>query len=155
MVSVLRRKVADEGLTNVECVAAGFLSYEHQGPPVEVVYTRNALHHLPDFWKGIALRRVAQLLVPGGILRLRDLVYSFALPEAEDRIAAWIDSVAAASPELGWTRDELETHVRDEHSTFSWLLEPLLEQAGFAIEAAEYAPSGVHAAYVCVKRRGE
>lgn len=30
-----------------------------------------------------------------------------------------------------------EEHVRDEHSTFTWLLEPMIERAGFAIEQAD------------------
>jgi SAM-dependent methyltransferase len=76
MVAAIQRKVALQGLTKVECVQAGFLSYEHVGPPADFVYTRNALHHLPDFWKAIALRRMADLLEPGGILRLRDLVFA-------------------------------------------------------------------------------
>jgi SAM-dependent methyltransferase len=154
MVAEIEAKSAREHVPNVEGVQAGFLSYEHRGPPVDFVYTRNALHHLPDFWKGIALSRIADVLVPGGVLLLRDLVFSFDLAEAEERIAAWLDSAAAERPEDGWTRDELERHVREEYSTFTWLLEPLLKQAGFAIEAAEYAPSGIHAAYVCVKRGG-
>ena len=28
------------------------------------VYCRNVLHHLPDFWKGVALQRIAGLLAP-------------------------------------------------------------------------------------------
>jgi SAM-dependent methyltransferase len=152
MVDALRAKVAAHGVTNVECVLGGFLTYEHAGAPVDVVYTRNALHHLPDFWKGIALSRIADLLRPGGILWLRDLVFSFDLPEARERVAEWIETAAAGRPEDGWTRDELETHVRDEYSTYSWLLEPMLERAGFEIADAEYGPLGAYAAYVCVKR---
>ena len=151
MVEAMRAKVAQRGLTNVDCVHAGFLSYEHRGEPVDIVYTRNALHHLPDFWKAIALRRIAEVLKPGGTLRLRDLVYSFDLQEAQSRLDEWLET-AAAHPDEGWTREELETHIRDEHSTFSWLLEPMLERAGFEIESAEYAAGGVYAAYTCVKR---
>jgi hypothetical protein len=121
--------------------------------PVDFVYTRNALHHLPDFWKGIALNRMAGVLEPGGILRLRDLVFSFDLSEAESRIVDWLDTAAADRPEDGWTREELEAHLREEYSTFTWLLEPLIEHAGFEIVAAEYAAAGVHADYVCVRRR--
>jgi len=152
MVDALRAKVDAAGLTNVECVLGGFLSYEHHGPAVDAVYTRNALHHLPDFWKGIALDRIAGLLEPGGILRLRDLVFAFDLPEARARVAEWIDATAAERPEDGWTRDELEEHVRDEHSTFSWLLEPMLERAGFEIADVDYGRLGVYAAYTCVRR---
>ncbi len=152
MLETLRVRVAEAGATNVDCVHAGFLSYEHDGAPVEFVYTRNALHHLPDFWKGVALRRLAALLVPGGILRLRDLVFSFGLDEAEARIPAWIDEAAVERSEDGWTREELVAHVREEHSTFTWLLEPLLERAGFEIVSADYGTVGAYAAYVCRQR---
>jgi ubiquinone/menaquinone biosynthesis C-methylase UbiE len=152
MVEAIEVKVAERGATNVECVQAGFLSYEHRGAPADFVYTRNALHHLPDFWKGIALTRMADVLAPGGTLRLRDLVFSFDLPEADARIAHWLDTAAAERPEDGWTRAELETHLRDEYSTFSWLLEPLIRQAGFEIEVVDYGTVGVHADYICVKR---
>jgi SAM-dependent methyltransferase len=152
MVEALRLKVAEQGASNVDCVHAGFLSYEHDGALADFVYTRNALHHLPDFWKGVALRRLAELLVPGGILHLRDLVYSFRLDEAEDRIAAWIDDAAAERSEDGWTREELIAHVREEHSTFTWLLEPLLERAGFDVVSGDYGALGVYAAYVCRRR---
>ena len=147
MVEALRARVAEAKLTNVECVQAGFLSYEHDGAPVDFIYSRNALHHLPDFWKGIALTRMARLLAPGGILLLRDLVFSFEPHEAEERIADWIDSVAVERPEDGWTRKELMTHVRDEYSTFSWLLEPLIERAGFEILSSDYGKVGAYAAY--------
>ncbi len=70
MVAAIEAKAAREHVPNVEGVQAGFLSYEHGGPPLDFVYTRNALHHLPDFWKGIALRRIADVLVPSGVLRL-------------------------------------------------------------------------------------
>jgi ubiquinone/menaquinone biosynthesis C-methylase UbiE len=151
MTEAMRAKVAERGVMNVHCVQAGFLTYEHEDAPVDFMYTRNALHHLPDFWKGIALQRMAEMLAPDGILRLRDLVFSFDPDEAETRIARWIDAAAVERPEDGWTRDELMAHVRDEYSTFSWLLEPMLERAGFEIVAAEYE-AGAYAAYVCVKQ---
>jgi ubiquinone/menaquinone biosynthesis C-methylase UbiE len=152
MVETMRARVAEEGAANVECVQAGLLSYEHHGAPVDFIYTRNTLHHLPDLWKGIALSRMAELLVPGGMLRLRDLVFSFDLHEAEARIADWIDAVAVERPEDGWTREELATHVREEYSTFSWLLEPMIERAGFEIVSADYGALGAHADFVCVKQ---
>jgi SAM-dependent methyltransferase len=138
--------------TNIECVQAGFLSYEHEGGPVDFVYSRNALHHLPDLWKGVALQRVAELLVPGGILRLRDLVFSFGPDEVEAGIARWIDAAAAGRPEDGWTREELLAHVSNEHSTFTWLLEALLDRAGLEVVSADYAAVGAYAAYVCRRR---
>lgn len=150
MVGAIRTKVDELGATNVDIVRAGFLSYEHSGPPVDVIYTRNALHHLPEFWKGVALHRMTGLLQPGGVLRLRDIVFAFDLAEAEDAIEAWLASVAGRS-EDGWTREELEVHLRDEYSTFSWLLEPMIERAGFTIERVDYGRLGVYADYICVK----
>jgi len=148
MIAVLEQNVADRGVTNVECVQAGFLSYEHRGEPLDFVYSRNALHHLPDFWKALALRRMRQLLRPGGVLRVRDIVFAFDIDQSDAYLAAWLDA-APASADEGWTRAELETHLHEEQSTFSWLLEPMLEQAGFAIEHAGYDSRRVFAEYVC------
>jgi SAM-dependent methyltransferase len=59
MLEQVRRRAAAAGAFNVEVVQAGFLSYEHAGAPADAIYSRNALHQLPDFWKGIALHRAA------------------------------------------------------------------------------------------------
>jgi len=131
----------------VEWVEAGFLTYEHEGNPPQLVHSRNALHHLPDFWKGVALARLADLLSPGGVLVLSDLVYDFEPGGAELRIEDWLAG-AAPTPAEGWTRDELETHIRDEHSTFAWLLEALLEHAGFETLERDVR-AGIYATYVC------
>jgi SAM-dependent methyltransferase len=148
MVALLRARVDAAALANVRCVEAGFLGYEHEGAPADFVYSRNALHHLPDFWKAIALRRVAGLLRRGGILRLRDLVYAFEPEQAESSIGAWLDA-AVEEADHGWTRKELETHLRDEHSTFTWLLEPMIERAGFEVELKSHDPLGIYGEYVC------
>ena len=151
MVAAMRVKAVEQGATNVECVEAGFITYEHTGDSADIVYTRNALHHLPDFWKAIALRRIADMLAPDGVLRLRDLVFAFPSRDADRFIERWLDS-ATLSIETGWTREELEVHLRDEHSTFTWLLEPLIEQAGFEIVRADYGDLRVYADYTCRKR---
>jgi ubiquinone/menaquinone biosynthesis C-methylase UbiE len=150
MLAATRDRCRELGLKNVRCVEAGFLSYEHEGETAGGVYSRNALHHLPDFWKAVALTRIAGFLVRGGVLRLRDLVYSFQPHETDVVLERWY---AGASPtsELGWTRAELVEHVRTEFSPFSWLLEPMLERCGFEIRAAEYAASQTYAAYTCVR----
>lgn len=135
----------------VEAVRAGFLNYEHEGDPPDAVFTRNAIHHLPDFWKALALERVARLLRPGGVLRLRDLVYSFEPGEADMAIARWL-AAAPDDPAIGWTAAQLAEHVREEHSTFTWLLEAMIERVGFEIRDRWLSPSGVYAAYTCVRR---
>jgi SAM-dependent methyltransferase len=153
MLTALRAKAERLGGANIEYVRAGFLSYQHTGDLADAVYSRNSLHHLPDFWKALALQRIASILRPGGLLLLRDLVFSFEPDQAQTAIAAWLAG-AANSPEEGWTRDELETHLRQEYSTFTWLLEPMLRLAGFQIRQTEFSPSGIYAAYFCAKDTG-
>jgi SAM-dependent methyltransferase len=149
-VSPAMLEVARSRSDAVEWVEAGFLTYEHEGEPPQLVHSRNALHHLPDFWKGVALARVHALLAPGGVLVLRDLVYDFEPTEADDRLEEWLAG-AAETPAEGWTRPELEEHARDEHSTYSWLLEPLLAHAGFEILERDVR-RGIYATYVCEAR---
>lgn len=152
MLGRLREKLASGRYDNIETVDAGFLTYRHVGDPADVVYSRYALHHLPDFWQALALQRIGQMLKPGGVLRLSDVVYSFEPGEAEERIEAWIAANVRSDIAEGWSRSELAEHVRDEHSTFTWLLEPMLDRAGLEIIDAKYSASGTDAQYMCRKR---
>lgn len=150
MLAVLRQRAAAAGVANLECVQAGFLSYQHAGPPADAVYTRNALHQLPDFWKALALDRIGGLLRPGGVLRLHDLVYDFQPSEADTVFQRWLEG-AADDPAAGYTAADYAEHIRTEHSTFRWLLEPMLAAAGFEILTADFSGS-VYGAYTCRKR---
>jgi ubiquinone/menaquinone biosynthesis C-methylase UbiE len=151
MLQAAHLKAEALGLTNIEFVLAGFLTYAHEGDLVDFVYTRNALHHLPDFWKSIALKRLATILKPGGVLRLRDIVFSCDLEDVEAVTEAWLGA-APDQPEEGWTKAQLEAHLRDEHSTYSWLLEPMLDRSGFEMVSATHSDSEVSAAYNCRRR---
>ena len=149
MLRLVRDRAAEAGLRNVEPVQAGFLSYEHTGPPADAVFTRNALHHLPDFWKAVALDRIARFLRPAGVLRLRDLVFDFQPAEAGEVLDRWLDG-AADDPSRGYTREDLAEHVRTEFSTFRWLLEPMLAGAGFETVTADFR-GRVYGAYTCIR----
>ncbi len=147
MLELLQTKVADLGLSNVEIVRAGFLTYEHVGDPADFIYSRYALHHLPDFWKAVALSRLRRMLRPDGMLRLWDVVYDFAPGDARDRIEAWC-ATGGNTVEAEWSRAELEEHVRNEHSTFSWLFEPMIARSGFEITQSEHSEDGIFAKYL-------
>lgn len=67
--------------------------------------------------------RLGHFMQPEAVLRLWDVVNSFQPGEAEERIESWC-ATGGVGVESDWTRAELEEHVRDEHSTFTWLLEP-------------------------------
>ncbi len=152
MLDVLRERAQCAGFGNIECVRAGFLTYRHTGEAADIVYSRHALHHLPDFWKALAFRRIAAMLRPGGVFHFRDLIFSSDLDDVETIIERWL-SQAAETPEVGWTRAELETHLRDEYSTFSWLLEPMLSRAGFRIQQMHDADSTISRGYICIRQR--
>ncbi len=144
----LRAKRDRARLENLEIVDAGFLSYEHRGRAPDLVYSRYALHHVPDFWKALALARIARMLSPDGVFRLVDIVYSFDPRETHERLEAWCASAEGNAIERDWSRAELEEHVREEHSTFNWLLEAMIERSGLCIEDASYSADGIFASYV-------
>lgn len=147
MLDRLRSKVANEAIANIVPVQAGFLTYQHEGDPADFVYSRYALHHLPDFWKAVALDRIHRILRPSGVFRLWDVVFNFDPADVAERIGSWCSS-GGSTIEEGWSRAELEEHVRDEHSTFTWVLEPMAERCGFDVEAAKFSDDGVSAKYV-------
>jgi SAM-dependent methyltransferase len=151
MTALLRNRLQELEIGNVTVVDAGFLSYEHQGERPGFVFTRNALHHLPDFWKVIALARIRELLQPGGILRLGDLVFDFEPFEASEKIEAWLAG-AVGDPSLGYTSAELAEHVRVEFSTYSWLLEAMLEKTKFDVLDRRFSRF-VYGSYTCAARR--
>lgn len=147
MLDVLRAKVIGSGVLNVEVVQSGFLTYEHSGRDADFVYSRFALHHLPDFWKAIALKRIRSIMKPGGVLRLWDVVYNFEPIEAEKRLENWCSTIDTVGSDK-WSRSDIEEHIREEHSTFTWLFEPMIERSDFKIEQKEYSPDGIFARYI-------
>ena len=148
MVGLMLTRVAELGLSNVRVVQAGMLSYEHEGAPADFVHSRNTLHQIPDFWKVMALRRIHQVLRPDGVLDLQDLVFSFPLASIEASIERWMDG-ATEDPKRGWTAPEYATHLREEFSTFSWVIEEMFEQTGFEILDSWFSDSGIYAGYEC------
>ena len=84
------------------------------------------------------------------MLRLRDLIRDFQPSEAEAVFERWLDG-AADDPALGDTRAGLAGHIRTEHSTFRWLLEPMLAAAGLEILTADFQ-GPVYGAHTCRRR---
>jgi cyclopropane fatty-acyl-phospholipid synthase-like methyltransferase len=115
---------------------------------VDAVVSVAALHHLPDFWKQVALRRTAKMLKRGGKLLLFDIVFPSAAQDLDARIQAWIESIRKkAGSRLA---EEAEVHVSKEYSTYDWVMEGLLRRAGFRI-AGKHAGEGFQTTYVCTR----
>ena len=148
MLAYMKRKAEEEGLTNIDYVQQGLLTYQHQGELVDFVFTQRTLHHLPDVWKVQALQRMADTLEPGGVLFVRDILFSFEPHEAEAAIENWISSRPADS----FPREFFEHDVREQYITYTWLFEVMLERVGFEIKEAVYGDWQAYARYVCVKR---
>lgn len=150
MLSYASTQADIRGIQNIVFHHGGFLSYEHGADPADFVITRYALHHLPDFWKMAGLYRLAGMLKPGGHLYLEDIVFSFDPAGGRAGIKAWISQMAKPKGQ-GLTREDLEAHIRDEFSTYGWILEGMLARAGLEIEDVAYG-GGATAQYFCVKK---
>src|SRR2546430_10579745 len=91
MISVIESKVEKLGLKNVDVVQAGFLSFEARAGSIDLVYSRHALHQIPDNLKEIALTKISKWLKPLGVLYIRDLIFGFPRAEADRYLKAWLD----------------------------------------------------------------
>lgn len=147
MLAATRRRAAAKGFANVVPQHAGFLSLDLPAAGLDLITTKFALHHLPDQWKGVALDRLARALKPGGKLFIRDVVFSCTSAELPSTAEGWIDWMIANT---GYDRATVACHIRDEHSTYGWIMEGLIKQAGFELVSAEYS-NGVYADYLAVR----
>ncbi len=148
MLDFARAQARDAGLDNIAFHHGGFLTYEHADEPVDRVLSSLALHHLNDFWKLIGLYRLARIMKPGGRLWLYDVVFSFGPENYETHIEGLFRGMEAKGG-AGLAGD-FAAHVRDEFTTYDWIMEGLLRRAGFRIDRAEYQNS-VFATYLCTR----
>jgi 2-polyprenyl-3-methyl-5-hydroxy-6-metoxy-1,4-benzoquinol methylase len=89
---------------------AGMLSFAYQPNSYDLIVSEFTLHHLPDFWKAVALARIYAALKREGVV----------------------------------------THMRDEYSTFGWVIERMLTDVGFTLQSVDYhAP--LHGTYLLRK----
>lgn len=148
MVDALQNKLEEQGIKNVTPRQSGFLTYQHDGDALDAIIANVTLHHLPDFWKQIALCRLHDLLKPGGKMFLADVVFDFDPRVYRQTIDGWLDSMR----ELAGAKmaDETIVHVRDEFSTWDWVMKGMLERAGFKVgQDLDIMPQ--MRAYICKK----
>ncbi|MBI4652452.1 class I SAM-dependent methyltransferase, partial [Candidatus Desantisbacteria bacterium] len=144
MLDYTKWKAEKLGLSNIVYCHAGFLTYKHEGEPLDAISTSMALHHLPDFWKQTAFDKMSGILKTGGRLLLFDVVFS---ENYVKNIQTWIKKLHKINPEIAV---DITKHIRNEHSTFTWIIEGMLKKAGFKINNTNYI-DGVLARYFCTK----
>lgn len=148
MLHLLQKKIIEQKLNNVRLYNAGLLTFwEEKGrPPMfDFILSSIVLHHLPDFWKSVALQQIADALNPDGIFYLVDVVFTFPVKNWRAGIEKLLDNMETAGGR------EANKHVSSEYSAYSWILEEMLQRAGFQIEQS-FDDSGFLRAYVCRKK---
>lgn len=144
-------KAKSKGLNNIEFIQGGFLTYQHHSRPLDAAVSQIALHHLPDFWKQVALINIANMLKDGGKFCLRDMIYSFDIHKYEISIEDYISRASkAVSPEFAGS---ISAHIKNEYSTFDWIMRGMLERAGLKVEQEKYL-DGFICVYFCKKTAG-
>ena len=140
------RKVA------IRTQSAGLLSFAYQPESYDLIVSEFTLHHLPDFWKAVAMSRIFTALKPGASFYLRDIVFVRTPDGTERDVEEWAEFSISNHD---FNRDSVVTHMRDEYSTFGWVIERMLVDAGFELTSVDYhAP--LHGTYLLRKpRHGE
>ncbi len=147
MLDYARKKAEDANVKNITFQQGGFLTHGREDASVDAVVTNAALHHLPDFWKMAALLKINRMMKAEGRLFLGDVIFSYPPEQYKERSLDWIVQMG----EKTGNGDEARTHLKEEYSTFSWIMESILEHAGFdwkRVGGDEY-----YALYLCKKAR--
>ncbi len=148
MLEFAREKAKSRNRNNIQFIKGSFLTFESDDGPFDALVTQLALHHLPDFWKLIALKRINSMLKVSGRFYLRDVIYSSEISDFDSFFSKLLQSIPEeAKDEM--TKDYI-LHIKEEFSTFEWVIEKLIEKAGFRIEEAFY-DNGFIATYLCIK----
>jgi len=143
----LAKVYAGDRKARIRTQSAGLLSFAYQPNSYDLIVSEFTLHHLPDFWKAVALSRIFGALKPGASFYLRDIVF-VSMPDGSERdVEQWADFNIKNHD---FERGSVVTHMRDEYSTFGWVIERMLTEVGFTLVSADYhAP--LHGTYLLQK----
>ena len=143
----LAKVYAGDRRARIRTQSAGLLSFAYQPNSYDLIVSEFTLHHLPDFWKAVAMSRIFAALKPGASFFMRDIVF-VSMPDGSERdVGEWADFNIKNHD---FERDSVVTHMRDEYSTFGWVMERMLTEVGFTLVSADYhAP--LHGTYLVRK----
>ncbi len=147
MLDYAKLQAEKENITNIEWFNSGFLSFDFPGIQFDSAVSQAALHHLPDFWKMIAVSNIYGSLKSQGKFLLGDIIFSGGIDEINTRVDAWINSFQKIDPDYYLITI---SHFKEEYSTFSWIMEGMFERAGFSYKAL--ADDNNFMTYLCTKK---
>jgi len=150
MLTYLKNKAKQRNIKNIITIQSGFLNYQHKNKLVDAIITNVALHHLPDFWKMVSLYRMNKMIKSGGKLFIGDVIFSFPVEEYKVKINNFINNIEN-SADPGFAEDA-ETHMREEFSSFDWVIEGMLKRCGFTIDKIDYQ-NDTFATFICTKKQ--
>lgn len=141
----------------------GALDWRKTQPPLRAVISSLAIHHLDGAEKQALFRDIHQMLLPGGVLVIADLVQPASLLGQELAAEAWTASVRQQNLALDGNTQVFDQFHKTEWNIFSYpdpmdkpsaIFEQLrwLEQAGFQAADVYWMKAG-HAIYGAQKAR--
>lgn len=148
MIDYALQKARKRGVENIDCKQAGFLTFACPPESLTAVISQFALHHLPDFWKAVAIKRIYNSLKPGGKFYLQDTVLPSAVADYELFFNDTISMIESAGGDK--VARDAEKTIRDEFMTLDWIMTGILERVGFQMVTADYARPFI-ATYLCEK----
>jgi ubiquinone/menaquinone biosynthesis C-methylase UbiE len=146
MLNYARSKAEKENIKNIEWFNYGFLTFDFPGMEFDCVVSSATLHHLPDFWKMTALHNVYKSLKKYGKFLLTDIIFSAGLNEINFKVEDWINNAKKIDDEY---YSESIMHIKNEYSTYSWIIEGMLERVGFKYQLIY--ENNNFMAYLCIK----
>jgi len=148
MLEYAQKKATSKKIKNIEFHHAGFLTFNESPEQFDVIFTQLALHHLPDFWKSVALKNIHNLLRKGGKFFVKDVVYPSDIENYTPFFNGIIEGIENSAG-VEFTKEIID-HVKKEYSTLDWIFEELLRKSGFSILETN-VENGFIYTYLCEK----
>jgi ubiquinone/menaquinone biosynthesis C-methylase UbiE len=131
MLEYARKKSGKAGLTNIEFINGGFLNRGLPADSYDAVISQLALHHLPEFWKSVAIDNICRVLKAKGVFYLLDSILSFDISSHSEAITKIINFARTKMGDR--IAEEVIINIRDEYPAYDWTIENLLIKSGFTI----------------------
>ncbi len=126
-------RLPDDCMTgSIEFQLNGFLSFTAPENTFDAVVSSLCLHHLPDVWKAEACVNIHRWLKQHGVFLLVDVIYDCDGGQLDSYLKSYIPDDMNEQ-----MKQALYGHIREENSTFSWIMESILQRSGLTVASKE------------------